>query len=219
MKTLKLLPILLVVACGDNLKGPGGGDDGGGGFPNPPSLGGQIDRMGRPGINTVLNAVLEAGAAKEAKKDAYNEAADAAAWATTEVKAGVTIVQEFSKNLAIFDVLDKGDGVVPDPDGCGNGALYQAPASATSYAMLATVLADDELYVDTAKSDCTFYLSLEVEAATGGAVTHTACGGRTLTQDVIDVSYSLLGAGLNGFDAANQFAPRITDGAVAHADV
>jgi len=220
MKTLKLLPILFIFGCGDNDKGGGGGDDGGGGFPNPPGLGAQIDRMGRPRINKVLNAPLEADETKKtAQKDAYNQAENAAEWGATEVATGVTVVAEFSKALAIFDIVDKGDGTIPDPDGCGNGALYMTPPSQTSYAMLAGVLADDQLYVDTGKGDCTFYLSLEVEAATGGAITHTACGGRTLTQDVIDVSYSLLGAGLNGFDATAGFAPRIKDNAAVHADV
>ena len=92
-------------------------------------------------------------------------------------------------------------------------------AGPAAYGGLATVLADDELYVDTTKGSCNFYLSLEVEVATGGSVPHTQCGGRTLTIDVIDVSYSLLAAGLNGFDAANGFDPRIKDGAVVHTDV
>jgi hypothetical protein len=222
MKTIKLLALtaLLLAACGDNEKPGGGGDDGGGdNFPNAPTLGAQIDRMGRPAVNTALNAVLEADATKKkAQKDAYNQAANPATWATTEVATGQTILKEFSKHIAIFDMADKGDTTIPN-NGCGNGALYQAPASATSYDMLSGVLADDQLYVDTDKGDCNFYLSLEVEAATGGAITHTQCGGRTLTQDVVDFSYSLLIAGLNGFDATANFKPRVTDAAGPHADV
>ncbi|MBL0215898.1 MAG: hypothetical protein IPQ07_18715 [Myxococcales bacterium] len=84
---------------------------------------------------------------------------------------------------------------------------------------LATVLSDDQLYVDTTKLTCNFYLSLEVEVATGGGVAHTQCGGRTLAHDVIDTSYSLLAAGLGGFDAANSFAPRIHDNAPVHTDI
>jgi len=221
MTTIKLLAMsaLVVAACGDNAKPGGGGDDGGGNnFPNAPTLGAQIDRMGRPAINTALNAVLEPDAAKKtAQKNAYNQAANPATWATTEVATGRTILKEFSKHIAIFDMADKGQQQVPDPDGCGNGALYMTPTSATSYDMLSGVLADDQLYVDTDKGTCNFYLSLEVEAA--AAVTHTQCGGRTLTHDVVDTSYSLLVAGLNGFDLLNQFAPRITDGATPHADV
>ena len=222
LNTLLAVATLAIAACGGDDGGgkDAPGSDGNNNFPPAPALGAQIDRIGRPAINTALNAVFEPDAAKKAaQKDAYNHASDAATWATTEVATGQSVVKEFSKHLAIFDVVDKGQANVPAPNGCGNGALYTPPASATSYNTLATVLADDQLYVDTAKGNCEFYLSLEVEAATQGALTHTACGGRILTHDVVDTSYSLLGAGLNGFDAANQFAPRIQDGAGPHADV
>jgi len=223
MKTLnKLLAVALTLAACGGDDGGGGKDappDNGNNFPPAPALGAQIDRIGRPAVNTALNAVFEPDAAKKAaQKDAYNHAAVADAWATTEVATGQTVVKEFSKHIAIFDMLDKGQANV-DPNGCANGALYTPPASATSYDMLSGVLADDQLYVDTAKGNCEFYLSLEVEAATGGALTHTACGGRTLTHDVVDTSYSLLTAGLHGFDAANNFNPRLGDGAGPHADV
>ena len=224
MKTLnKLLAVALTLAaCGDD--GGGGkdapGSDGNNNFPPAPTLGAQIDRIGRPAVNTALNAVFEPDAAKKAaQKDAYNQASNADAWAATEVATGQTVVKEFAKHIAVFDMVDKGQANVPTPNGCGNGALYVPPASATSYNMLAGVLADDQLYVDTAKGNCEFYLSLEVEAATQGALTHTACGGRTLIHDVVDTSYSLLTAGLNGFDAANNFTPRLGDGAGPHADV
>lgn len=216
-----------LLACGDNLKPNNGNGDGGntdgGALPTAPTLGTQIDRMGRPAINTALNATFfDTADPAKAKKDAYNAADEASAWATTEVATGTTIVQEFSKNLAVFDIVDKGlPRPTPEPPlaGCGNGALYTAPPSATSYAQLASVLADDQLFVDSSKSACGFYLSLEVEAATAGTVIHTQCGGRTPSHDVIDVSYSLLAAGTNGFDVANGFAPRIGDGVGVHGDV
>jgi hypothetical protein len=226
MKTLNKLQFLvlstLIIAtvCGGDDGGgkDGGGDDGGNNFPPAPALGAQIDRIGRPAINTALNAVFEPDAAKKAaQKDAYNQAGVADAWATVEVATGQTVVKEFSKHIAVFDMIDTGDAAVT-PNGCGNGALYTAPPSATSYDMLSTVLADDQLYVDTTKGTCEFYLSVEVEVATGGALRHTECGGRTLTQDVVDSSYSVLAAGLHGFNPAN-FAPLLTDGAGPHADV
>jgi hypothetical protein len=209
---------LLALSCGDNKTVP---VDASKDAPEnvAPALGAQIDRLGRPAINTAMNAVLEPVAAnKAAQKDAYNVASDPATWATTEVKAGVTVVQEFAAHAALFDIIDKGLAGVAN-SGCGNSALYSPPASPTSYTMLASVLADDQLYVDTTKTSCLLYLSLEVEVATGGGVTHTQCGGRTLSQDVGDVSYSLLGAGVNGFDPTMNFKPKITDGAVKHADV
>src|SRR5438045_6193332 len=54
--------------------GPDGATDGGG-PPAPPALGAQIDRMGRPAINTALNNTFNADAASKGKaKDAYNAA-------------------------------------------------------------------------------------------------------------------------------------------------
>ena len=225
MKNILFIALsVFAVSCGDNLKPGGTGGDGGGAeagtLPAAPTLGTQIDRMGRPAINTALNATFfDAATPAKAKKDAYNAAPTASAWSTTEVATGVTVVAEFAKNLAVLDIIDKNSPTIPNPDGCGNGALYQGPPSVTSYAQLGTVLSDDQLFVDTTKSSCGFYLSLEVEVATGGTVVHTQCGGRTLSHDVVDVSYSLLAAGTSGFDAANGFAPRVTDGVPVHDDV
>ncbi len=224
MKHLFVLA-LLATACGDNKGSPVDAPKvlpDASQFPAAPTLGTQIDRLGRPAINTALNGVLLPTVAKNAQKDAYNAAPNPATWATTEVAPGVTVVQEFAKHAALFDVIDKGDTTInvdPTKTGCANSALYQAPASPTSYSQIAGVLADDQLYLDTTKSSCLLYLSVEVEVATGGVVPHSQCGGRTLSHDVGDVSYSLLGAGLNGFDVSNNFAPKITDGAPKHTDV
>ena len=220
---MKILLVLLVVGCGDNLKAidaQTGKKDAAvdAHIPAPPTLGAQIDRLGRPAINTALNGTfLAAGAAKTAQKDAYNHASDASTWLTTEVATNVTVVKEFEANIAIFDVIDQGAAQIANA-GCGNTALYNAPPGADSYRGLASVLGDDELYVDTTKQDCGFYLSLEVEVATGGSIVHTQCGGRTPTHDVIDTSYSVLAAGTNGFDPAT-FAPRLGDNVGPHADV
>jgi hypothetical protein len=190
--------------------------------PPAPALGMQIDRMARPAINTALNAVLDADPLKTAKKDKYNQASNPTTWKTTQLDTAMTppagtVLAEFAKYIGFFDVLDQGLATVTPTNGCNNGARFMAPPSPTSYGELATILADDELYVDTTKGGCGFYLSLEVEVAAG--VPHTQCGGRTLTMDVVDVSYSLLAAGTSGFDVGNGFAPKITDGAPAHTDV
>ncbi|CAN5922952.1 hypothetical protein BH11MYX3_BH11MYX3_17600 [soil metagenome] len=205
--------------------------------PAPPTLGVQVDRMGRPAVNTALNAVLDNDPPKTAKKDAYNAATDRTTWVAATVNpAGVDAVPysanpksvraEFARSLAVFDALDQGllpgahtatpAGTTGPGEGCFNGALHNVPAN-SGYLTLATVLADDQLYVDTSKLTCNFYLSLEVEVATSGGIVHSQCGGRTPTHDVIDTSYSLLAAGLQGFDTA--LAPRFGDGVAAHTDV
>jgi len=185
------------------------------GYPPVPQLGVQIDRMGRPEINSFLNSPFEPNATKKtAKRDAYNHASDPASWAQTTLEPTVTVIAEFSRSLGAFDAVDRGHPDVPN-SGCGNLPSYNLPHSSLSYDALATILADDQLYIDTARSQCDRYLALELNAALG--IAYTGCGGRTLTQDVIDTSYSLMFAGAGGFTTGN--APRIGDGVSAHGDV
>src|SRR5262245_18783462 len=62
MTARQLVPALaLALSCGDNLepRNDGGHDvPDAAAFPAPPALGAQIDRMGRPVINTALNAAF-----------------------------------------------------------------------------------------------------------------------------------------------------------------
>jgi hypothetical protein len=184
-----------------------------------PQLGESLDRMGRPEINGFLNAVFETNPQKKAaKRDAYNHAMDPDLWADTTLD-GTTfpvtkVVGEFSAYLGMFDALDTGHPDVPS-GGCGNLPAYALPVSTTSYATLALILADDQLYIDTSRSMCDRYLAIELNAALDKP--YTGCGGRTLTHDVIDMTYSLLFAGDGGFTTAS--APRLGDGVTAHADV
>lgn len=102
---------------------------------------GQIDRMGRPAVNTALIDLLE----DTGLKDAYNRAEDPAAWSmfTGEIQA----------NLEALDTLDgeTGNTVLPPAD-------------------LAPVLADDRLVVDASIAECDAYLAVElgVEGQCGG---------------------------------------------------
>lgn len=71
-------------------------------IPPAPHLGAQIDRMGRPAINTALNHVFDPSATtKGMNKDAYNADAAQATWPQT-------YTPEFAHNLAILDAVDKG---------------------------------------------------------------------------------------------------------------
>ena len=188
------------------------------GFPPVPALGAPIDRMGRPAINTVLNSLFEPNAAKKAaKRDAYNHAIEPDEWPTATLDAvqvpATRVLGELSAYLGIFDSVDE-DGSANT--GCGNLPGYDTPASNLSYVELAGILADDQLYVDTARSQCDRYLALELNATLG--VPYMSCGGRTLTHDVIDSTYSLLFAGATGFAGA-ALTPRIGDGVGMHTDV
>jgi len=216
-----LLAVVALAGCGDN-RPPGGADDAGDPdasvFPAPPVLGPQIGRLGRPLIATALIGVFATpGAGKTALKDAYNHASDPATWTTTELQPGVTIEHELAANLAVFDALDTGLAVAAP--GCGNALRWVGPPSTQSYRGAADLFADDQLYVDTSKPTCTAYLALELELASGGALPHTSCGGRTPSHDVVDVTYSVLAAGKAGVDPANDLAPRIHDGVAVHGDL
>lgn len=144
--------------------------------PPVPALGAMIDRMGRPAINTALNNTFAADAtAAGTAKDNYNKAAQSS-WAS--------YTAEMAKNLAILDSLDTN---------CGNQLLAGSVAIAGRYNTLAGVLADDQLYVNTASATCGQYLAVEANAV--NVAPNNDCGGRTLTYDVIDTSYSVLAAG------------------------
>jgi hypothetical protein len=222
-KSLVVLAIALT-GCGDNrinsdasLHRDSGNPDAPS-FPSPPTLGAQIDRLGRPAISTALVAVFTAaGAGKTAQRDTYNHATDPATWKTTMLQTNVTIEREFEVNLAKFDAIDRGLAV--PGAGCGNAMKYSGPPSPASYQAAADLLADDQIYVDTSKATCTVYLDLEIELASSGSFVHKTCGGRTLTYDVIDVSYSVLAAGTDGLNQATNFSPKIGDGVAAHGDV
>lgn len=165
--------------------------------PTPPTgqpvTGPQIDRMGRAAINTALiGPFLDPGLGgpRGALQDVYNAAALPAQW--NERFAG-----EMAGNLAIYDGLDRV---------CGNQLLAGDTAAPGRYGALAGVLADDQLYVNTASGTCQIYLGVEGNAV---GITNDDCGGRTPLEDTIDVSYSVLAAGaLSG----------VTDGVPSDAD-
>ncbi len=98
---------------------------------------GQIDRMGRPAINTALiNLLNDTGL-----KDQYNSAQDPSTW------AGL-FQAEISANLAALDTLD----------GVTGNALLDADT-------LASVLVNDVLLINTSIATCDAYLAVELNVA------------------------------------------------------
>jgi len=189
--TIALLSALAFAGCGDEQNNY---DEMGGSevveptpeniAPARPELGRQIDRVGRAAINTALNMTFSGDAdAKGEAKDAYN-AAGPEQWGQ--------FTDGFAGSLAILDSLDTV---------CGNQLLADPAVETNRYATLASILADDQLYVNTDSGECGTYLGLEAEVV--GAVPAGAggCGGRTPSDDVIERSYSVLAAGaLGGID-------------------
>ncbi|HEX2572889.1 MAG TPA: hypothetical protein VH877_25280 [Polyangia bacterium] len=158
-----------LVACGNDNKTP----------PAPPTLGEQIDRMGRPAVNTALTDPFNfynGGGRKDQIQNAYNTQNDTSRWATD-------YAAEIAFNLGIFDSLD---------GTCGNQAGAGATATAGRYNTLAGVLAYDLLFLNTDSGTCTTYLGVELAAL---GVANQDCGGRTPSESVIDPTYSLLAVG------------------------
>jgi hypothetical protein len=223
---MKIITTILTVAafagCGDNIKpnndGPIGPMKDSGGIPAAPALGTQIDRMGRPAINTALNHAFDPNSATAGTgKDAYNADGSPGGW--------TQYAPQFAANLAVIDALD---GM------CGNQVLYNGSitgggsAAATSYGTLASILSDDELYLDTSIDTCNItinnsnanYLSVELEVASAGSIVHTTCGGREPHNDVMATSYTALALGVGGFVTSDgSFLPMFSDGAPVHTDL
>lgn len=189
---------------GEGGMGASGGGGAGGGIPARPEPLAQIDRMGRPAINTALTDTfvigndttgaiegVSADDTRAAAQDAYNADGSENDW---DVSFGT-----FAANLAVLDALDTGVGGLSNVDACGNqpGAGTQT-TTGERYALVAGVLANDRLWVNTAGEGCSAadpgfgsgYLALEAAALGGGET--TACGGRRPIDDTIDVTYTVV---------------------------
>jgi hypothetical protein len=110
-------------------------------------------------------------------KDGYNADDDRATWAND-------YTAEFAANLAIYDGLDAN---------CGNQLLAGPMPVAGRYDTLASVLTDDQLWVNSDSGTCGVYLAVEADAT--GIIPNNDCGGRAPAYDVIDVTYSVLAVG------------------------
>ena len=143
------------------------------------SAGRQIDRMARPFVvNTLLGvAPFSTDDASGVRREEYNALlpADSAQFAT-----------DLQKSLAFQDSLD-GE--------CGNQFLAEPHESPTRYAKLASVFADDRLWVNSASRVCTQFLAVEVASLSNQEMLSQDCGGRTPTYDTSNTWRSLLISG------------------------
>lgn len=136
---------------------------------------GQIDRMGRPLTANALLATLGPDEVSDELKERYNKATPATAAA---------FVPEIEKGLAFYDGLD---------GQCGNQSFIELGAEpALRYRELADILADDRLWVNSELTACTKFFAVEIASYTGRMEADDDCGGRTPSEDAIDVYRSLL---------------------------
>ncbi len=148
---------------------------------NPPPLPGgtRIDRAGRVAVTAALYGAFQAPDDAADLRDEYNEGG-----------LGGDYVDVIATSLGILDGLDAR---------CGNQLLAGAAPSGR-YDALAGVLADDQLYVNSDRTNCQPGAYLGVEAEVVGALPEGdgSCGGRIPGDDVVERSYSVLAAGVLG---------------------
>jgi Domain of unknown function (DUF4331) len=141
-----------------------------------PTLGEQIERTARPLIKTALvGGPLAPASESNRRKEAYNRVARSD-WAKFSA--------DIEKTLELYDGFD---------GKCGNQWLADAKAKPSErYDLLAKVLADDRLWVNSNSTVCTQFLAVELtEFKTPGAL-NSDCGGRTPNYDASNIFRSLL---------------------------
>ena len=137
----------------------------------------QIDRMGRPLTGNALLGTIAPEEVSDALKERYNAATPA---------TSAQFVDEIAKGLALYDGFD---------GRCGNAWLADAHSAKRRYRTLATLLADDRLWVDSKATTCTQFLAVELSHLSHETGAARDCGGRTPTEDAIDIYRSLLANG------------------------
>jgi hypothetical protein len=127
--------------------------------------------VGRPLTANALLGPIAAGDASERRKEEYNRASP---------KEWASFVPDITETLGLYDGID---------GACGNQWRIDAKTDGPArYAPLAAMLADDRLWVDSRQKVCTRFMAVELAAPSAA----DDCGGRTPTEDAVDVYRSLL---------------------------
>jgi hypothetical protein len=137
----------------------------------------ELDRMGRPLTGNALLGTLASANVSDKLKEEYNRATPTAA---------ARFAPEMEKTLGLYDGFD---------GKCGNQVLAGKVAGADRYRQLATLLADDRLWVNSASKVCTQFFAVELAQLTGQRALANDCGGRTPTYSAANVYRSLLANG------------------------
>jgi len=135
----------------------------------------QIDRAGRPLTGNALLGTLSDESVSNKLKEDYN-----AATPSTSAR----FIPEIQKSLGLYDSFD---------GKCGNQLLADQHAEPpTRYRALATLLADDRLWVNSASSVCTQLFAVELANLAGRRELINDCGGRSPNYDSVNIYRSLL---------------------------
>jgi hypothetical protein len=138
----------------------------------------QIDRAGRPLTGNALLGTIATEEVSDALKEKYNAVTPSTA---TE------FIAEIGKGLALYDSFD---------GACGNQWLIdQAATPSARYRPLATLLADDRLWVNAASRKCTQLFAVELAYLGRKKSWRDDCGGRTPNYNAVNEYRSLLANG------------------------
>ena len=135
----------------------------------------QLDRAARPLTGNALLGTIAPDDLSDRLKEEYN--------AATPATSG-QFIPEIEKGLALYDGFD---------GKCGNQLLANPKAPPSKrYHALATLLADDRLWVNSASTVCTQLFAVELANLAGQKELNNDCGGRTPNYDASNVYRSLL---------------------------
>ena len=135
----------------------------------------QLDRAARPLTGGALLGPLAADEISDRLKDDYNAATP---------QTAARFVPEIEKSLGLYDAFD---------GKCGNQLLFGAATPAAKrYERLATLLADDRLWVNTESTLCTQLFAVELASLAGRSEAAIDCGGRTPLYSAANVYRSFL---------------------------
>jgi len=140
----------------------------------------QLNRSGRPLTERALLGTIAADDVNDRLHEEYAAATPA---------TGARFIPEIEKGLALYDGFD---------GQCGNQLLADArTVPSMRYHALATVLADDRLWVNSASPVCTQLFAVELANLAGRSSLSNDCGGRTPNYSAANVYRALLVNGTN----------------------
>jgi Domain of unknown function (DUF4331) len=135
----------------------------------------QLNRVGRPLTKNALLGLLAADEVGDQLKEQWNSATPA---------TSARFIPEIEKGLAIYDAFD---------GKCGNQLLANREGvPVMRYRALATLLADDRLWVNSASTVCTQLFAVELASLAGRGALKDDCGGRSPNYNAANVWRSLL---------------------------
>jgi hypothetical protein len=135
----------------------------------------QLNRVGRPLTKNALLGLFAADDVGDRLKEDWNVATPA---------TSARFIPEIQKGLALYDAFD---------GQCGNQLLAEPRAAPSKrYLALATLLADDRLWVNSNSTVCTQLMAVELTAQAGHKSLVNDCGGRSPNYKAANTWRSLL---------------------------